>query len=172
MPNRVPTWRTVEVDGRPVRHLEVGSGPTLLFLHGWGLGYRSYQAGLARLASLGLRVLAPAMPGFGGTAALPAEERTIEGYAAWVARFLEAAEVQTPVTVAGHSFGGGVAIQLAHDHPAAVDRLVLVNSIGGSAWRKGRAVRSMTERPLWDWGLHSATDLLPHREVTHEDEGT
>jgi pimeloyl-ACP methyl ester carboxylesterase len=39
---------------------------------------------------------------------------------------------------------------------------VLVNSVGGSAWaRTGSTVRSMAERPLWDWGLHFPTDVLP-----------
>jgi pimeloyl-ACP methyl ester carboxylesterase len=159
-------WRTVDVGGRPARYLELGEGTPLLFLHGWGLGYRCYQAGLTRLSSLGLRVLAPALPGFGGTSGLPDVERSLTGYAGWVAEFLQAVGVEEPVTVTGHSFGGGVAIQLAHDHPDVADRLVLVNSIGGSAWRRGAAVRSLAERPLWDWGLHSATDLLPQREVT------
>jgi pimeloyl-ACP methyl ester carboxylesterase len=40
--------------------------------------------------------------------------------------------------------------------------LVLVNSVGGSTWRSGgNAVRSMAERPLWDWGLHFPQDMLP-----------
>ena len=34
------------------------------------------------------------------------------------------------VTVVGHSFGGGVAMQLAYQHPHLVDRLVLVGSGG------------------------------------------
>lgn len=163
---RLPSWHSVEVDGRPAHYLELGTGRPLVFLHGWGLGYHCYQAGLSRLSSLGLRVVAPAMPGFGGTAGLPMKDRTLEGYAAWVRSFLEAVGVEVPAVVTGHSFGGGVAIQLAHDHPETTSNLVLVNSIGGSAWVRGRAVRSMTERPLWDWGLHSATDLLPQREIT------
>jgi pimeloyl-ACP methyl ester carboxylesterase len=55
-------WRSVKVGGAPTSYLEVGTGPTLVFLHGWGLDYASYRPGLARLADLGVRVLAPAMP--------------------------------------------------------------------------------------------------------------
>ena len=40
-----------------------------------------------------------------------------------------------PVFLIGHSFGGGVAIRFAHDYPERVRSLVLVNSIGGSAWK-------------------------------------
>ena len=44
--------------------------------------------------------------------------------------------------------------------------LVLVNSIGGSSWRSGRTLRSITERPLWDWGLHFPGDVWPIRQAT------
>jgi pimeloyl-ACP methyl ester carboxylesterase len=41
-----------------------------------------------------------------------------------------------------------------------------VNSVGGSRWREhGSFVRSMAERPLWDWGLHLQRDLLPMRQL-------
>jgi pimeloyl-ACP methyl ester carboxylesterase len=66
----------------------------------------------------------------------------------------------------GHSFGGGVAIQAAHDFPDRVRGLVLINSIGGSAWRpNGSVMRSLAERPLWDWGLHFPGDVLPVRQM-------
>ena len=66
----------------------------------------------------------------------------------------------------GHSFGGGVAIQTAHDFPERARALVLINSIGGSAWRsRGSIVQSLAERPLWDWGLHLPRDVLPLRQL-------
>jgi pimeloyl-ACP methyl ester carboxylesterase len=47
-----------------------------------------------------------------------------------------------------------------------VRSLVLVNSIGGSAWRAdGSLVKSMAERPLWDWGIHFPADILPLRQI-------
>jgi pimeloyl-ACP methyl ester carboxylesterase len=48
-----------------------------------------------------------------------------------------------------------------------VGRLVCVNSIGGSTWSASRGVvRSMAQRPLWDWGLHFQADLWPWRQAT------
>ena len=144
-----------------------GEGPPLLFLHGWGLAHRAYRGALRRLAAEGSHVYAPALPGFGGTAALPPDEFSLPGYARWVAAFLDAVDVTEPVAVVGHSFGGGVAIQFAHQEPERVRSLVLVNSIGGSAWaHRGSVLRSLAERPLWDWGLHLAQDLLPVRQLT------
>jgi pimeloyl-ACP methyl ester carboxylesterase len=138
-----------------------------VFLHGWGLRGHTYAEGLRRLAEQPVRVIAPALPGFGGTPALDPGEQSFAGHARWLRDFLEAFDVHEPVVVVGHSFGGGVAIQFAHDHPAAVRGLVLVNSVGGSAWsRHGSLVRSMAQRPLWDWGVHLARDLLPLRQLT------
>jgi pimeloyl-ACP methyl ester carboxylesterase len=159
-------WRSVQVQGRPAAYGVAGDGPPLVFLHGWGLGHRAYKRALSRLVRTGLRVYAPGLPGFGGTAELPSEDFTLGGYAAWVAAFLDAVGLDEPVTLVGHSFGGGVAIRTAHDVPAAVGRLVVVNSIGGSAWTEDKGVlKTMAERPLWDWGLHLQADIWPARQA-------
>ena len=75
MPKHEPAdhlaWRTVEVEGRRVNYGVAGHGLPVLFLHGWGLGIRAYKRSLKRLVRLGCRVVAPAMPEFGGTAGLP-----------------------------------------------------------------------------------------------------
>ncbi|MCZ7524918.1 MAG: alpha/beta hydrolase [Acidimicrobiia bacterium] len=159
-------WQEIEVEGRPARFGSAGEGPPVVFLHGWGLSNRTYRRALKRLVEQGVRVWAPALPGFGGTADLPPDRFSLGGYASWVVAFLDAVGVGEPVVLMGHSFGGGVAIQVAHDHPDRVRSLVLVNSIGGSAWRRsGSAVRSMAERPLWDWGIHFPSDILPLAQV-------
>jgi pimeloyl-ACP methyl ester carboxylesterase len=111
-------------------------------------------------------VIAPSMPGFGGSGDLAGEAFSMSGYAKWVADLLDALEIEEPAVLVGHSFGGGVAIKLAHDMPSRVRSLVLVNSIGGSAWRSGRTLRSISERPLWDWGLHFPSDVWPVRQAT------
>lgn len=161
-------WRSVTVAGQPAAYGVAGDdGPTVVFLHGWGLAHRSYRAPLARLAATGARVIAPALPGFGGTPDLTRTQFSLSGYAAWVERFLEAIDIAGPVTVVGHSFGGGVAIRLAHDVAGRVDRLVLINSIGGSAWTGTRGMlRAITDRPLSDWGPHQPVHTWPVRQLT------
>lgn len=159
-------WSTTKVAGRTATYAVGGDGPPLLFLHGWALGYRCYGAALNHLMASGWRVLAPGLPGLSGTPDLPRPQRSLAGYADWVAEFCATQEADGVVAV-GHSFGGGVAVQLAHDFPELVSRLVLVNSIGGSVWagRHG-VVRMMANRPLWDWGVHFPADLLPLRQAT------
>jgi pimeloyl-ACP methyl ester carboxylesterase len=161
------TWHTTTVEGRPAHYGVAGTGAPLMFLHGWGLSDRSYARSLRQLTEAGFRVYAPALPGFGGTAALPEDHHSLRGYGDWVAAFARTVGITEPVTLVGHSFGGGVAIRAAHDHRHLVGRLVLVNSIGGSAWSDGRGVlKAIAERPLWDWGLHFPSDLRSTREWT------
>jgi len=156
------TWKEVEVGGRPAAYGEAGGGPVALFLHGWGLDHRVYKRALARLVAAGVRVIAPALPGFGGTAALSERSWTLSGFAAWLADFLDTIGVAEPVLVMGHSFGGGVGIVFVHDHPERARGLVLINSVGASAWTgRNGAARTMVRRPLWDWGLHVPSDLWP-----------
>jgi pimeloyl-ACP methyl ester carboxylesterase len=157
-------WRTIVVDGRPASYGIAGRGPTVVFLHGWGLSPRTYRQGLERLASRGVRVLAPALPGFGGTVPLPAETLSLAGYGDWLAAFLAEYAVAEPVTLIGHSFGGGVALRAAHDHPTLVEQLVLVDSIGGPVWaNRGDLPVLMADRPVWDWGLHLVAHALSVR---------
>jgi pimeloyl-ACP methyl ester carboxylesterase len=156
------TW----VDGRPAGYSVAGEGLPVLMLHGWGLAQHTYRDVVRTVAEQGCRVIAPALPGFGGTAELPSESFSFGGYARWVVSFLDELEIDEPVVVIGHSFGGGVAVRVAHDAGPRVRSLVLVNSIGGSSWRKGNTLRSIAERPLWDWGLHFPADVWPLRQAT------
>lgn len=120
----------LEVDGRTVSFATGGRGVPVLFLHGWGLDHRAYRRSLRRLTERGCRVIAPSLPGFGGSEPLDTHRRTLDDYARWVDRFLDAIGADQPVLVLGHSFGGGIATKFAHDHPDRVRYLVLLNSVG------------------------------------------
>lgn len=158
-------WRQVRVDRKPVAYAVGGHGRPVVFLHGWGIGPATYQAAIRELAHRGMRVYAPAMPGFGGTPELPAGERDLDGYARWVGRFIDQVGIRGPVTVVGHSFGGGVATRTAHDLPDHVDELVLVNSVGGATWSQSGIDRPIHERPLWDWMLRLQVDAIGSRSI-------
>jgi len=160
-------WSTVEVQGREARYGEAGDGTPFVFLHGWGLTDHTYKRALGRLARLGVRVIAPSLPGFGGTAPLPSSEFSLGGYARWVRDFCQEIGLEGHWYLGGHSFGGGVAIATAHGHGDDLRLLVLVNSIGGSVWKQRRRgdERHLADRPLWDWGLHFPYDVATPRAL-------
>ncbi len=155
-----PSWRELDVDGQAVPYGVAGRGRPVVFLHGFGLTHRTYAGAIGRLAATGVRVYAPALPGFGGTDALSVGSHGFGGYAAWTGRFLDAVGIDEPVTVVGHSFGGGVALASAHDLGDRVSDLVLVNSVGGGAWAPDGTVREIRHRPLWRWGASALVDAV------------
>ncbi len=158
-------WASVEVDGHRVRYGVTGTGPAALFLHGWGLRPNAYRRPIRAMGAAGCRVYAPALPGFGGTHELEPERRTFAGYARWVGHFLDAVGVREVALVAGHSFGGGVATAFVYDQPGRSASLLLANAIGSPTWSLfPNEVRTMVQRPMWDWGRHIGTDLFhsPH----------
>lgn len=158
--------RRTFVQGRPAVYSVAGEGMPVVLLHGWALAHHTYRDVIETIAAQGCRVIAPALPGFGGTADLPGDAFSMKGYAQWVAALLDSLEIEEPAVVVGHSFGGGVSVRFAHDFRSRVRSLVLVNSVGGSSWRSGGGLRSIADRPLWDWGLHFPGDVWPIRQAT------
>ncbi len=154
-------WRTANVDGHRVRYAVVGVGPPAIFLHGWGLRPNSYREAIRAMADAGCRVYAPSLPGFGGTSELDADERSFSGYGRWVGRFLDAVGEEKVALVAGHSFGGGVATAFVHAEPRRASALLLANAVGSPTWALfPNEVRTMMQRPFWDWTRHFTGDLL------------
>ncbi len=101
---------------------------TLVFLHGYGgqaLQWR-YQ-----LQDFGLnnRVIALDLRGHGRSDA-PDSDYTMAEIQADLTAALDLLEVKGPVVLVGHSFGGAVASQFAHEHPDRVDRLILLATAG------------------------------------------
>jgi pimeloyl-ACP methyl ester carboxylesterase len=131
----VRTWNDVEVDGAVVRVMDAGDpcAPGLLFLHGWGLSPACYAEGVSRLTAAGVRVVAPCLPGFGGSDPLPLARSALRDHARRIAGLLDVLGESAPMFVTAHSLGGGVALQLATDRPDLVRSLTLVNSVGGGA---------------------------------------
>jgi len=89
-------WHTISVDDREAAFGVAGDGPPLVFLHGWALTHRTYRRALRRLVDQGVRVYAPALPGLGGTAELPREDRSLAGYAQWLDRFMATVGIGLP----------------------------------------------------------------------------
>ncbi|MCE5291485.1 MAG: alpha/beta hydrolase [Nocardiaceae bacterium] len=166
--NSIPGLEYAETTAGGVltRYFTGGNGPAVIFLHGWGLaGTPLYFNALSQLSRSGHRVYAPLLPGF-GSSGLPESRFTLSGFARWVADFVESVGLKGPIALAGYSFGGGIAIQTALDHPGLVDRLVLVNSIGGAEWiDAGGQVKHVRHRPLWDWGRGMGDDVTDRGHV-------
>ena len=87
-------------------------------------------------------VLAPSLPGFGGTP-VPASQPTMDGYADAVAAALDAARVERAVVV-GLSMGGYVAFALWRRHRRRIAGLVLADTRAEADDDAGRERRHRT----------------------------
>ncbi len=132
-----------------------GSGPPLVLLHG-GTGSWTHWIHNVLPLSETRSVWVPDMPGFGESAAPPkgAGVATIAGILADGIERLAAG----PVELAGFSFGGLVAGNLAADRPGLVKRLVLVGA-GGLGLRDGKKLPLVAWRHLKD----EAERMAAHR---------
>lgn len=108
-------------DGGRIFGVTHGSAPfRVLALPGW-LHTSADWDGV--LPGLGVGAVALDLPGFGGATPEPEAATGSAGYAERVAPVL--ADLEAPVVVVGHSFGGRVALHLAATHPDEVAALVL-----------------------------------------------
>ncbi len=96
--------------------------PRVLALHGWARTHRDFDAVVAPVDEAPLPALALDLPGFGASPP-PSEAWGAAAYAGAVGEAL--GELQSPIIVLGHSFGGRVALHLATQRPASVAALVL-----------------------------------------------
>jgi pimeloyl-ACP methyl ester carboxylesterase len=101
--------------------------PVLVLVHGMAGSSGTWQAVLPALADR-YRVLAPDLLGHGASDK-PAQDYSLGAHANVLRDLLVALDVER-ATVVGHSLGGGVAMQLAYQHPERCERLVLVSSGG------------------------------------------
>ncbi len=112
--------------GGSMAPIDAGAGPVVVLVHGQP-GAGADWVALANLLSGDHRVLAPDRPGWGSDAR---GAMGIAANAVVLEELLDDAGAGSPVTVVGHSLGGGVALELALKHPERVGALVLVGSVG------------------------------------------
>jgi len=99
--------------------------PTVVFLHGVLNDHSVWILQTRYFAHHGWNVLAPDLPGHGRSGGEPPS--TVAEASDFVLALLNAAGVAEAALV-GHSFGSLIALETAAQHPARVDRLVLVGT--------------------------------------------
>ncbi|HEX6920747.1 MAG TPA: alpha/beta hydrolase [Actinomycetes bacterium] len=144
-----------------------GHGPAVLLLHGIGDSSLAWADLIPRLAQDHL-VIAPDLLGHGASDK-PRADYSVAAYANGMRDLLGVLDVER-VTVVGHSFGGGVAMQFAYQFPERTERLVLV-SAGGVARQVNPLLRGLSlpgaelalnllRLPTVRWQLRTGTRVL------------
>ncbi len=118
--------KEIQLPAGTVRYREAGSGPPLVFVHGYLVDGRLWDGVVDRLADR-FRCLAPDWPiGAQQVAMKPDADLSPTGVAAIVSSFLAALELED-VTIVGNDSGGAMSQILVTRHPERIGRLVLTN---------------------------------------------
>ncbi|MGZ5362419.1 MAG: alpha/beta fold hydrolase [Solirubrobacterales bacterium] len=186
-------WRRhqhrIQIDGREANYVEPGEGPPLVFVHGLGASWQSWLENLPEFAR-DHRVVAMDLPGF-GYSEMPEAEISIEFYAGWTFRLLDALGIESAAVV-GNSMGGFSAAEMAIRSPERVQSLTVVSAaVFWQSYRRAqplvglarlsdayvaraltRSTDAVATRPrLRSWALATAGFRYPHlisRELAHE----
>jgi len=150
--------QTMTLAGVPTRYLLDGAAdaPKVAFLHGGAPGVTPYCSGLhiwgESIAPFltDRRVLAPDLPGSGGTGLPGGAAPTIDVMTRHVKALLEALSFH-PCYLVGYDIGGLVALSVAIEAPALVDSVTVLAS--GPAAPTGDMVQNLTlaypPQPMW-----------------------
>ena len=111
-------------DGVKLYYEEAGSGPPMIFIHGWTCD-RSHFAPQAAHFAPHYRCLSVDLRGH-GESDKPEQEYTIDGFAADVAWMCGELGVSGAV-LAGHSMGGAIGLAVAAAHPELCKALVMLD---------------------------------------------
>jgi pimeloyl-ACP methyl ester carboxylesterase len=161
-------WTHRDVTAHACRfHLvEAGSGPLVLFLHGFPTFWWTWRHQLASIPRAGFRAVATDMRGYGGS------DHTPHGYdpltlADDVAGLIRALGERDAVVV-GQGWGGLVAWTVAARHPDVV-RGIAVVGMPHPAVLRSAFVRDPEQRRLVRYALGFQRPLVPERQLVRDD---
>ena len=135
--HRVDAWETLSLDdagegefvtlsdGVRMHYVTRGAqGSPVILIHGLMDSALNWSKNIDALAREH-RVWAIDLIGFGFSSRVTAPTYSLKYFARSVREWMDAQEL-TRASVVGHSLGGAVALELAHDFPARVDKLILI----------------------------------------------
>jgi pimeloyl-ACP methyl ester carboxylesterase len=156
--------KRIRVDGLSVRHFDAGKGAPVVLLHGASLGSSAdvWTRNLAPLAAHGLRVIAPDLPGFGGTD--NPTDLSLSYREKFVLALMDALKIERAALV-GHSQAGRVALDLAFSDPQRIAKVVVLAEAEGEGEEGGAAEPTLdATRALLEASLYNR-DLITPEEV-------
>jgi pimeloyl-ACP methyl ester carboxylesterase len=134
-----------------------GDGPPVLFVHGFPLSGRLWDAVVLDLQDR-YRCIVPDLRGHGRSEATSSV--TMGGYADDLARLLDGIDEHRPVVVVGMSMGGYVAFEFCRRHPERVAALVLTNTRAQADTAEAAEGRRETAKRVLEEGSAVVADAM------------
>jgi pimeloyl-ACP methyl ester carboxylesterase len=140
---------------------ERGTGPALVFIHGFPHDRRLWSAQLSALADRA-RCIVPDLRGFGASTAAP--PFSMDQYADDIAGLMPAIGVERAV-IAGLSMGGYIAMALWRRHPSLVRAFAFLDTRAGADTDEGRAKRREHIALVRERGSEALATLLIEQQL-------
>lgn len=167
--------KQIVVGDRPMSVYDEGSGPTILFVHGFPLSHAMWRGQLESLKSR-FRVVAPDLRGFGGsllpTDAAAEAKSTMRQMADDCAALLDALRISEPVVLCGLSMGGYVAWQFAKHYSGKLRGLILCDTKAASDAPEAAETRRKMAEHVLKHGTSAVAEAMPGKlfaQVTHQE---
>lgn len=161
---RIEEWETLTLDdagegdfvtlssGARMHYIARGHrGDPVILIHGIMDSTYNWSKNIDALAERH-RVWAIDLIGFGFSSRITEPTYSLKNFARGVCEFLDIQKVMR-ASIAGHSLGGAIALQLAHDFPERVDKLILIDP--AAYWKIPDAVRFVARVPYVSRALAS-----------------
>lgn len=124
--------KDINYRGTNVRYYVCGEGTPFILMHGWGCNSSTVKSVARTAQSCEYKVYNIDLPGFGASEE-PAEIWGVEDYCRLIEYIVERENIKNPV-IAGHSFGGRIAIIFSSRNKT--NKVVLIDAAGIKPRRK------------------------------------
>lgn len=151
---------TVSLRGITLGYGDVGSGETLVLVHGHPFDRSMWQPQVARFSGSGWRVVTPDLRGYGESTVVPGKTQ-LATFAEDIAALLDHLGVGTFV-LGGLSMGGQIVMEFQRLFPKRIRGLVLADTTAAAETAEGHRQRNaMADRLLREGMADHAAEVLP-----------
>ncbi|MCA9213932.1 MAG: alpha/beta hydrolase [Planctomycetales bacterium] len=160
--------KQVGLDDKTVNTIDCGSGPTLLFVHGFPLDHTMWLSQIEHFAS-DYRVVAPDLPGFGNSGFDPQNAPTtysMKSFADDLLRLLDALDIDEPVVFCGLSMGGYIGWQFVRHYNERVKAMILCDTKSAADTKEVARARHFMADGVIEAGTSLATKGMLDRMIS------
>ena len=136
----------IEINEMQVHFRDEGDGFPIVLVHGTASSLHTWDAWTNELKKTN-RVIRMDLPAFGITGPNKNADYSIESYTTFLHSFVEKLNLEK-FHLAGNSLGGDIAWNYAAEHPAKVEKLILVDASGLPTNKEPPAIFKMAKTPV------------------------
>ena len=136
----------IEINEMQVHFRDEGKGFPIVLVHGTASSLHTWDAWTNELKKTN-RVIRMDLPAFGITGPNKNADYSIESYTTFLHSFVEKLNLEK-FHLAGNSLGGNIAWNYAAEHPAKVEKLILVDASGLPMNKEPPAIYKMAKSPV------------------------